>query len=96
MSTPSSTDIADDVDWTGDSTAAIAPWHGRRTTKEDVARFFADVAGALEVTEFTPLAMGTSEDEVFAFIRFGFRSPTSVKEGATNLHHYWRLRDGRS
>jgi hypothetical protein len=87
--------VADDVDWMADSTAAMAPWHGRRTSKDDVARFFAEVAQSLEVTEFTPVAMAAGENEVFAFLRFGFRSPSSGKEGTTNLHHYWRLHDGK-
>jgi uncharacterized protein len=59
-----------------------------------VARFFAEIAGALEVTEFMPVAMGASENEVFVLIRFGFRSPTTGREGTANLHHYWRFRDG--
>src|SRR5262249_37642102 len=69
--------VHDEVDWAADSRAAMAPWHGTRTGKDDVARFFAEIAQSLEVTEFTPVAMGASETEVFAFIRFGFRSPTS-------------------
>ena len=88
--------VVDDVDWSADSSAADrASWHGQRSSKEDVARFFGEIAGSLEVTEFTPIAMGTSENEVFALIRFGFRSPVTGSEGTTNLHHYWRFRDGK-
>ena len=46
--------VHDDVDWAADSQAALAPWHGTRTTKDDVARFFGEIAQSLEVTEFHP------------------------------------------
>ena len=87
--------LTDDVDWASDSAGALAPWHGQLVGKDAVAGFFGGLAGSLEVTEFTTVSLAATDDEVFAFIRFGFRGTATGKEGRTNLHHYWRFRDGK-
>jgi ketosteroid isomerase-like protein len=85
--------VADDVDWAADASTDAAPWWGRRTTKADVAAFFAGIAGAIEVHEFTPFAMAANDDGVFAVIKFSYRGLESGQQASAILHHYFRFND---
>jgi uncharacterized protein len=87
--------VTDDVDWSADADSDAAPWYGQRQGKDEVARFFQEIAGALDVREFTPLAFAASDSEVMALIRFGMAGKESGREGSMHLHHYFRFRDGR-
>ena len=87
--------VADDVDWGVDSAGTQGPWYGHRSNKQEVAQFFADIAGAVQVEDFTPLAYGTSDDEVFSLVRFGSRSIATGRAASMNLHHYFRFSDGK-
>jgi ketosteroid isomerase-like protein len=88
--------VTDDVDWATEGERGVAPWYGQRTGKEQVARFFQDIGGAVEVQEFTPLSFtANDENEVHALIRFRIRSRQTGRDAAMNLHHYWRFRDGK-
>ena len=66
--------VTDDVDWSAEATGHAAPWHGPRTGPSGVASFFADLAGSIEITEFTPHAFATGEDDVHLLVRWTFRS----------------------
>lgn len=87
--------VTDDVDWAADASDDAAPWYGQRTGKEAVGRFFGDIAGAIEVLEFTPVDLAATDDAVLTFVRFRFRGVGSGVEGSANLHHYFRFRDGK-
>ena len=58
-------------------------------------KFFADLAGAVDVQEFTPLSFTGNDDEVMVLIRFRFTVKATGKEATMNIHHYWRLEDGK-
>jgi ketosteroid isomerase-like protein len=85
----------DDVDWATDAAGDDAPWWGQRNGKDAVTGFFTGIAGAIEVTEFTPLSFAANDTEVLVFLRFGSRNIATGKEATMNLHHYWRLRGGK-
>jgi hypothetical protein len=87
--------LTDDVDWASEASSLLAPWYGARHGKADVAQFFADLAGAIDVTEFTVLAIAANETDVMAVIRFGITSKETGRSGAMDLHHWWRFRDGK-
>lgn len=87
--------VTDDVDWSAESQAQLAPWHGLRDGKGEVPGFFEGIGESIKVTEFTPLAFASSDTDVMAVIRFGFTSMESGKAGVMNLHHWWRFRDGK-
>ena len=87
--------LTDDVDWAAEVDTAVAPWHGEHKGKGEVAQFFAAIAETSEVTEFTPLAYTANDDDVMAVIRFGMRVRRTGKSGQTDLHHWWRFRDGK-
>jgi uncharacterized protein len=87
--------LTDDVDWSAEAVSDGAPWYGQRSGKDEVAQFFAAIAGAEVVEEFTPLSFAASENEVMTMVRFRMRSDETGKEAAMNLHHYFRFRDGK-
>jgi ketosteroid isomerase-like protein len=87
--------LTDDVDWATEAEEGLTPWSGQRTGKDGAGRFFQDVAGAVEVLEFTPQAFTANDDEVMALIRYRAKARATGKEVAMNLHHYWRFRDGK-
>jgi uncharacterized protein len=83
--------LTDDVDFGSEPDSKIAPWHGRRTNKQEVAEFFQLIAENLEVTEFTPLSFTSNDTDVMAVIRFGATVPATGKSGTMQLHHWWRF-----
>jgi uncharacterized protein len=85
--------LTDDVDWAADG--AVAPWHGRRNGKAEVARFFGEIAATIQILEFTPLAVAASNDGVFAVVRVRFRALATGREAVMNLHHYFGFREGK-
>src|ERR1700733_13917254 len=87
--------LTDDVDWATEGPDEAAPWYGVRHGKDEVAKFFQDIGGALEVHEFAPLSVLAGENEVHALVRFRISSRATGRQGEMNLHHYWRLRDGK-
>ena len=89
--------VADDVDWSTDAALPGAPWYGPRHGKDGVRSFFAALAGAGPITEFTPLVF-TSNDEgdVMVFIRYAFTVAATGKSVEMNMHHLFRFRDGKA
>ncbi len=85
--------LTDDVDWASDG--AVAPWHGRRVGKDEVGRFFGEIAATIQIVEFTPLAVAASDDGAFAVVRTRFRALATGREAAMNLHLYFGLREGK-
>jgi len=82
--------VADNVDWAVDA-EPVAPWYGQRNGKDGVASFFTDIASSTEVQDFAVQAMGTSDNEVFAFLRLGVRMKATGREASFHLHHYFRF-----
>ena len=86
--------LADDVDFSTESDARIAPWHGVRT-KAEVPAFFQAIGETIDVTDFTVLSVTANDTDVMAVIRFGFTVRSNGKSGTMNLHHWWTFRDGK-
>jgi ketosteroid isomerase-like protein len=87
--------LTDDVDWASGPDSDAAPWYGIHRGQAEVPRFFTELAGAVQVTEFTPLSFTSNETDVIAVIRFGFTVPASGKSAAMDIFHWWRFRDGK-
>ena len=86
----------DDVDWAADAAIEVAPWHVVKHGKAEVPSCFAGIQATGPVTEFSPLSFAADEDgDVMVFLRYAFTVSATGKDVATNLHHFWRLRDGR-
>ena len=87
--------VTDDVDWSAEADSHAAPWYGPRSGKPGVESFFRDLGGSIEITEFTPHAFATGEDDVHLLVRWTFRSIATGREASMTMHHYWRIRDGK-
>jgi ketosteroid isomerase-like protein len=88
--------LTDDVDWSNEAADSdLAPWYGARRGKNEVTRFFEEIGGAIEVSEFAPLTYAATETEVLTFVSFAFKSRATGRKAAMNLHHYWRFRNGK-
>ena len=87
--------LTDDVDWATDSATGVAPWHGPKHGKDEVASFFAGIAEAIDVSQFDVVAMAATDDAVLTFIRFAFSPKGGGEPASMNLHHYFRFRDGK-
>jgi ketosteroid isomerase-like protein len=87
--------VADDVDWATETTSTTAPWWGVRRGRDAVAAFFTDLAGAVEVLEFTPLVQAATDDEVLTVVRFRARMTATGRDVDMDLHHRWTFRDGQ-
>jgi uncharacterized protein len=87
--------VTGDVDWAAEAASQTAPWYGPRTGAAGVASFFADLAGSIEITEFTPHAFAAGEDDVHLLVRWTFRSIATGRQASMTMHHYWRIRDGK-
>ena len=83
--------LTDEVDFGSEVDSKVAPWHGLRRNKQDVADFFRAIAENLEVTEFTLLSIASNDTDVMAVIRFGVEVPATGKSGAMDIHHWWRF-----
>ena len=87
--------VTDDVDWASEAESTVAPWHGLRKGKAEVAEFFQALAENIEVTQFEQLAYASNETDVMVVNRFSLTVPATGKSGAMDLHHWFRLRDGK-
>jgi len=87
--------VTGDVDWAAEAASRAAPWYGPRAGKAGVADFFRDLAGSIEITEFTPHAFAAAHDDVHLLVRWTFRSIATGQQASMTMHHYWRLRDGK-
>jgi ketosteroid isomerase-like protein len=83
--------LADDVDWSAETSSDAAPWYGDRKGKDQVPGFFQAIGEALDVSKFEPLAMTASENEVMVRIDFAFTVKATGKDASMVIYHYWRF-----
>ena len=86
--------LASDVDWHVPGPVE-APYVGRRKSRDDVGRFFADVAKSVEFTVFEPQEFVAQGDRVVALGHYEGRVRTTGKPFAADWAMTWRLRDGK-
>ena len=72
--------LSDDLDFGSEVDSKVAPWHGLRRTKPEVAEFFQAIGENLEVTEFTVLSITSNDTDVMAVIRFGVEGSRDRQE----------------
>jgi ketosteroid isomerase-like protein len=88
--------LTEDIDWAADTSSAAAPWYGIRNGKDAVAAFFEDIGKTIEIDDFTPLTFAANEDgDVFAIVRWAWRSRQTAREAKMQLHHWWRVANGK-
>jgi SnoaL-like domain len=60
--------MTDDVDWASEASTKGAPWYGPHHGKAEVAQFFQEFGGAVEVQEFSPVSFAGNDTDVFALV----------------------------
>jgi ketosteroid isomerase-like protein len=61
-----------------------------------VAAFFEDIGKTIEIDDFTPLTFASNDDgDVFAIVRWAWRSRQTGAEAKMQLHHWWRVTNGK-
>jgi ketosteroid isomerase-like protein len=87
--------VTDDVDWAAEASSLAAPWYGSRTGKAGVERFFGDLADHIEISAFEPHSLAAGDEHVHVLVDWTFRAHATGREASMQMHHYWRLRDGK-
>jgi uncharacterized protein len=83
--------LTEDVDWSAEA-VPVAPWHGRCNGRDEVPRFFSELAATEEVTEFTPLSFTSNDDDVMVAIRYGSTARATGKTASMLIMHWWKFR----
>jgi uncharacterized protein len=86
--------MTDDVDWASEASTKGAPWYGPHHGKAEVAQFFQEFGGAVEVQEFSPVSFAGNDTDVFALVRYRGTARATGRSVSMDLHHYFRFRDG--
>lgn len=71
------------------------PWSGDFSGKANVPKFFGAIAGAGEVTAFTPKEFVAQGDTVVSLGEFGFKVKATGKSSLTSWVFIWKLREGQ-
>jgi ketosteroid isomerase-like protein len=88
--------VTDDVDWSSEaSDPALAPWYGVRHGRDAVAAFFEAFGSTMGVDDFTPIAFGSNDTDVFAIVRMTATSRATGRSVTMQLHHWFQFRDGK-
>jgi ketosteroid isomerase-like protein len=66
-----------------------------RHGKHAVARLFAAFGSTTEMEEFTPVSFAANVTDVLTVVRFRAKSRRAGKTAAMDLHHFFRVRDGK-
>ena len=87
--------LSADVDWAAETSSTAAPWYGVRTGTQAVAEFFQQFGSTVDTAVFELVAFAANETEVCALVHYRGAARASGTEIETNLHHYFRFRDGK-
>jgi ketosteroid isomerase-like protein len=88
-------ELADDVDWAAEAVSTTVPWYGRFLGKDDVPRFFKEIATHVDVVDFTIVGFTSNETDVVATIHWTYRVHATGKTASMYMQHWWRLADGK-
>jgi ketosteroid isomerase-like protein len=86
--------LSEDVRWFTHNGPEV-PWSGDFSGKHNVPRFFTAIAGAGEVTAFTPGEFVAQGDTVVSVGEFGFKVNATGKSSLTGWVFIWKLREGQ-
>src|SRR6476646_8540218 len=86
--------LANDVRFTSHLDPAV-PWAGEYSGKDNVARYFEALGGAVEVTDHAVNALVAQGDTVVAMGDVSFRVRETGKTGSSSWVYIWKLADGQ-
>jgi len=87
--------LADDIDWAAEPASSSAPWYGSFRGKAGAQAFFEQMVAVIEITDFTPVAYGSNDSDVFAIVRWAYTVRATGRTVEMHLHHWWRFADGK-
>ena len=85
--------LADDVRFTSHLDSAV-PWAGEYSGKDSVARYFAALGGAVEVTDHPVNSLVAQGNTVVATGDVTFRVRETGKAGSSSWVYIWKLANG--
>ncbi len=87
--------IGDKVDWYHHGPPGVIPWAKERHTKDEVASFFQELGGAVDVVRFEPTTYVAEGDKVVALGVFEARVKANGRAFSEHWAMEWTFRDGR-
>ena len=88
-------EVSDDVEWCAEASSASVPWYGAHRGKGDVARFFQEIGGNVDVTEFTPLSFAANETDVIVAVHWSYTVKSTGRSAAMHMQHWWQFAGGK-
>ena len=88
-------ELADDVDWAAEAAGRSVPWWGNFRGKDEVPRFFKEIAANVDVTEFELVALTSNDSDVVAVVHWTYTVRATGKTVAMYMQHWFRFGDGK-
>ena len=88
-------ELADDVDWAAEAASRSLPWYGPFRGKDEVPRFFKEIASNIEITEFDLVSFTANDTDVVAIVHWTYSVPATGKTASMYMQHWWRFADGK-
>ena len=87
--------LADQFEWVHTGPPTIIPWAKTRHTREEVASFFQELSGAVELQAFEPRTYVAQGDKVVALGYFRARSKTTGRTFEEHWAMEWTFQNGK-
>jgi len=88
-------ELADDVDWAAEAAGTSVPWWGNFRGKEEVPRFFKEIATNVEISEFDLVSFMSNDTAVVATVHWTFTVPATGKTASMYMQHWFRFADNK-
>ena len=88
-------ELADDVDWAAEAAGDAVPWWGPHRGKDEVPRFFSEIASNVDVTKFDVVSLMANEHNVIATVHWSYTVKATGKTATMYMQHWWRFADGK-
>jgi ketosteroid isomerase-like protein len=88
-------ELADDVDWAAEAASTSVPWYGAHAGKDEVPRFFKEIASNVDISNFELVSIAANATDVMVIVRWAFTVGATGKPAAMTMQHWWRFADGK-
>jgi ketosteroid isomerase-like protein len=88
-------ELADDVDWAAEAAGTSVPWWGNFHGKDEVPRFFKEIATNVDVGEFDLVSLTSNDTDVVATVHWTYTVRQTGKTASMYMQHWWRFADGK-
>ena len=88
-------ELADDVDWAAEAAGTAVPWWGSFHGKDEVPRFFKEIAANVDISEFDVMSLTANGTDVVATVHWTFTVNATGKTASMYMQHWFRFADGK-